>query len=212
MTSSLIRSGAAAVVAALAFAACAGSGTVPSSSSLPTTVDSMRAAAPDATIPCPLPVGWVFGGPCDAVPLKKSGASGSLPKYKGWTLTSMLASNTAKPHTTIIFEDATGKGDITGKVKGKSFPVLKDAILYLAALNTGAAFAFNATPGITIKSKTKIPGHVCVLNELLPKGKGYYWKPEPIQGAPKGHSVIFGSLPASLPVPAGAFFLGFSCS
>jgi hypothetical protein len=212
MTSSLIRSGAAALVAALAFAACAGNGTVPSSSSLPVvTSDSIRAAVPDAAVPCPLPVGWVFGGPCDAVPLTKSGGTGSLKAYKGFTLTSVLASNNAKRHTALIFEDATGKGDITGKVNKRTFPLLKGAILYLAALNTGAAFSFNGTPGITIKSKVKIPGKVCTLNELKPKGKGFVWSPTPIQAAPKGKSVIFGSLPVSQAVPAGAFFLAFSC-
>ena len=45
MTSSLIRSGAAALVAALAFAACAGNTTVPSSG-LPAASDSIRAVAP----------------------------------------------------------------------------------------------------------------------------------------------------------------------
>lgn len=210
MTSSLIRSGAAAVVAALAFAACAGNSTVPSSS-LPTTSDSIRAAAPDGTVPCPLPVGWTFGGPCDAVPLTKTGGSGSLPNYMGFTLKSVLASNNAKKGTALIFEDATGNGDITGKVNGKAFPKLKNAILYLAALNTSAAFTFNATPAITIKSKSKIPGKVCTLNQLTPKGKGFKWGPTPIQGAPKGKTVAFGSIQFSQNVPAGAFFLGFSC-
>ena len=172
MKSSLIRSGAAALVAALAFAACAGNATVPSSG-LPTTSDSIRVAAPDAGAPCPLPVGWVFGGPCDTVPLTKTGGTGSLPNYMGFTLTSVLGSNTAKKGTALVFEDATGKDDITGTVKGKPFPKLKNAILYLAALNTSKpAFAFNVTPSITIKSKSKIGGKVCVLNQLDRRRKG----------------------------------------
>jgi hypothetical protein len=211
MTSSLIRSGAAALVAALAFAACAGNGTVPSSS-LPTTSDMIRSNAPDGTAPpCPLPVGWTFGGPCDAVPLTKTGGTGSLPAYMGFTLTSVLATNNAKKGTALIFEDATGKGDITGKVNGKKFPLLKGSILYLAALNTGKAFAFNATPAITIKSKAKIPGKVCTLNQLAPKGKGFTWTPTPIKAQPKGKSVIFTSFGVPQNIPVGAFFLAFSC-
>lgn len=213
MKSSLIRSGAAAIVAALAFAACAGNGAVPSAtSSLPTTPDSIRAASPDGTIPCPLPVGWTFGGPCAAVPLTKSGGTGSIPKYKGWTLTSVLAPNNAKKGTALLFEDATGQGDITGKVNGKSFPVLKGAILYLAALNPKAAFTFQGTPAITIKSAKAIPGKVCTLNQLTAKGKGFVWTPTPIQGAPKGKTVSFPTISViQQPVPQGAFFLGFSC-
>ena len=215
MKSSLIRSGAAALVAALAFAACAGNQTVPSSG-LPVTSDSIRAAAPDAAPTCPLQLGWVFGGPCDTVPLTKTGGTGSLPNYMGFTLSSTLYSNTAKKGTALIFEDATGKHDITGTVKGKPFPKLKNAILYLAALNTGNPFVFNATPKITIKSKTKFTAKVCVLNRLRPpaKGKpGYTWTPTPITGAPKGKTVIFGSIqpPGGQAIPAGAFFLGFSC-
>jgi hypothetical protein len=210
MTSSLIRSGAAAIVAALAFAACAGNSTVPSSS-LPVTADSIRAAAPDAGVPCPLPVGWVFGGPCDTVPLTTSGGTGSLPTYKGFVLTSVLQSNNAKKGTALVFEDATGKGDITGKVNGKKFPVLKGSILYLAALNTGKAFTFNATPAITIKSKAKIPGKSCVLNQLVTKGKGFAWQATPITAAVKGKSITFGSLPVPQAIPAGAFFLAFAC-
>jgi hypothetical protein len=210
MTSSLIRSGAAALVAALAFAACAGHGTIPSSS-LPTTADSIRAAAPDAKVPCPLQVGWTFGGPCDNVKLTKTGGSGTLPLYMGYTLTSVLQSNTLKKKTVLAFQDATGNGDIKGKVNGKKFPVLKGAILYLAALNTGAAFSFNATPQITIKSKSKIAAKACVLNQLTPKGKGFVWKSTPIIGYPKGKSVTFGSVPFPQAVPAGSFFLAFGC-
>jgi hypothetical protein len=212
MKSSLIRSGAAAFVAALAFAACAGNATVPSSG-LPTTSDSIRVAAPDAAPTCPLQLGWVFGGPCDTVPLTKTGATGSLPNYMGYTLTSVLGSNNAKKGTALVFEDATGKGDITGTVKGQPFPKLKNAILYLAALNTSKPFTFNVTPAITIKSKSKIAGKVCVLNQLAPpKGKkGFVWSPTQITGAPKGKTVSFISVQFAQNIPAGAFFLGFSC-
>ncbi len=212
MKFSLIRSGAAAAAAALAFAACAGNGTVPSSSALPGTADSLRAAAPDGKIPCPLPVGWTFGGTCDTVPLTTQGGKGTLPAYKGFTLTSTLATNNAAKGTALAFQDATGNGDITGTVKGAKFPVLKNALLYLAALNTGKAFTFNGTPAIAIKSTSAIKGKSCVLNELKAKGKGYTWDSTPIQAAVKGKTVSFPSLPVPQSVPAGAFFLAFSCS
>jgi hypothetical protein len=211
MKSSLIRSGAAAIVAALAFAACAGNGSVPSSS-LPNTANSMHAAAPNGTgAPCPLPVGWIFGGPCDTVPLTTSGGSGSLKAYMGFTLTATLGGNNAKKGTALIFEDATGKGDITGKVNGKKFPVLKGALLYLAALNTGKEFTFQTTPAIVIKSKTAIKGKLCTLNQLITKGKGFAWNPTPIQAKPTGKSVSFGSFPVAETIPAGPFFLAFGC-
>jgi hypothetical protein len=211
MTSSLIKSGAAALVAALAFAACAGNSTVPSSNGLPMTSEAIHSNAPDGTAPpCPLPVGWVFGGPCDAVPLSTTGGKGSLKAYQGFTLTSVLASGAPKG-TVLLFQDATGKGDITGKVNKKAFPLLKGSILYLAAVNTGKPFSFNATPQITIKSKAAIPGKECTLNQLAPKGKGFTWNATPIHAAPKGKSVNFGSFGVPEAIPSGAFFLAFSC-
>jgi len=210
MKFSLIRLGAAAAAATLAFAACAGNGTVPTSS-LPATSDSLRAAAPDAKIPCPLPVGWVFGGTCNTVPLTTKGGKGTLPAYKGYTLTSVLASNNAAKGTALAFQDATGNGDISGAVNGKKFPPLKNAILYLAALNTGKAFTFNGTPAISITSASAIKGKACVLNELKPKGKGFAWDSTPIQAPVKGKTVSFSSLPFPQAVPAGAFFLAFAC-
>jgi hypothetical protein len=207
MKSSLIRSGAAAIVAGLAFAACAGHGMVPSSGA-PVSSDVIH-AAPAATSPCPIPVGFPFKGSCNPIAIATTGATGDLKPYKGFTLTSALSTNNAKKGTYLVFQDATGEGDI-GKYNGQSFPKLKGAILYLAALNTSKAFSFNATPSIKITSKAAIKGKSCLLNELMKTG----WQSTPISGTVKGHSVTFGSLPVALAVPAsttGPFYLGFSC-
>jgi hypothetical protein len=216
MTSSLIRSGAAALVAALAFAACAGNGTVPSSS-LPTTADSIRSIAPDATSPCPIPVGWAFAGPCDPIALTTTGGTGKLASYMGFALSSTLGSNNSKKGTYLVFQDATGKGDITGTVSGLKFPKDKNAILYLAALNTSKkGFNFNSTPAIKITSKTAIKGKGCSLDKLAPTKTGFAWGPSGITGpiAKNGKSVSFPSLPVSQAIPAGTagpFYLAFSC-
>ncbi|HTA40691.1 MAG TPA: hypothetical protein VK760_16530 [Candidatus Acidoferrales bacterium] len=216
MTSSLIRSGAAAVVAALAFAACAGNGAVPSSS-LPNTADTLRTVAPAAANPCPIPVGWKFAGPCNPVKLTTAGGSGKLPAYKGFALTSTLGSNNSKPGTYLVFQDATGKGDITGTVEGLKFPKDKNAILYLAALNTSKkSFTFNVTPAIKITSKTAIKGKGCSLDQLGATKTGFAWAPSGITGtvATNGKSVSFPSLPVHQTVPAGTsgpFYLAFSC-
>jgi hypothetical protein len=209
MKSSLIRSGAAAIVAALAFAACAGHGLVPSSSGLPSSTGNAVhvAAAPAAGNPCPIAYGWPFGGSCDPVALATTGAKGKLKGYMGFTLTSTLATNNAAAGTYLVFQDATGKGDI-GKYKGKKFPADKNAILYLAALNTGAAFTFNATPAIKITSTKAIPGKACSLDQLSTKLK---WGPSGLTGKPKGKTVTFLSLPVPQQVPAGTFYLAFSC-
>jgi hypothetical protein len=209
MNSSLIRSGAAAVVAALAFAACGGSnGMVPASSGMPSTTGNALQMTSDAASPyCPIPVGYPFGGSCNPIKLKKTGSAGNLKAYKGFTLTSQLSSNTSKKGTILAFQDATGKGDI-GKYKGKSLPKDKNAILYLAGLNTGAAFSFNATPAITIKSTTAINGKSCSLDQFEKNGK---WKATGITGTVKGKTVAFGSLPVSKAIPNGVFYLAFSC-
>ena len=185
MKSSLIRSGAAALVAALAFAACAGNATVPSSG-LPTTSDSIRVAAPDAAPPVRC-LGWVFGGPCDTVPLTKTGATGSLPNYMGFTLTSVLGSNNAKKGTALVFEDATGKGDITGTVKGQAVPQAQERdSIPRRAEHQQAALASMSTPAITIKSKSKIAGKVCVLNQLRCKKKGLRLESDSDHGRAQG--------------------------
>jgi hypothetical protein len=208
MKSALIRSGAAAIVATFAFAACGGSnGMVPSASG-PVSSSALRTVAPAAANPCPIPVGFPFGGSCNVVALTTAGGSGKLAPYKGFSLTSTLGSNNAKKGTALVFQDATGKGDI-GKDGTTKFPLLKGAFLYLAALNTGKPFGFNVTPGIVIKStKTKITGTSCALNELTAKG----WIQPGITGTIKGNTISFLSLPASDPVPAGAFYLAFTCS
>jgi hypothetical protein len=218
MTSSLIKSGAAALVAALAFAACAGNQSVPTSS-LPMTPDSIRAAAPDAASPCPIPVGWAFAGPCDPIALSTTGAKGSLPAYKGFALSSTLGSNNAKKGTFLVFQDATGKGDITGTVEGQKFPADKNAILYLAALNTSKkGFTFNVSPAISITSKAKIKGKGCSLDKLGVTKTGFAWGPSGITGtiAKNGKSVSFPGLPVpggeAIPASsAGPFYLAFSC-
>jgi hypothetical protein len=209
MKSALIRSGAAAIVATFAFAACGGSnGMVPSSAGMAS--NTALHVAPAATNPCPIPVGWKFGGSCDPVALKATGAQGKLAPYKGFTLTSKLSSNNAAKGTFLVFQDATGAGDIKGKVSGKSFPKLKGTILYLAALNTGAAFTFNASPGIKITSTSAIKGTACALNELTTKG----WIAPGITGIVKGKTVTFTALtiPGGEAVPAGPFYLAFTCS
>ena len=207
MKSTFLRSGAAAIVATLAFAACAGHGLVPSSSGPTSTGNAVHVAAPNAGSPCPIAYGFPFGGSCDPVALATTGAKGKLKPYKGYALSATLATNNAAAGTYLVFQDATGKGDI-GTYQGHKFPVDKGAFLYLAALNTGAAFNFNATPAIRISSATAISGKACSLDLLSTKGK---WGPSGITGKPKGKTLSFTSLPVTQPVPAGTFYLAFVC-
>jgi hypothetical protein len=214
VSSSLIRSGAAALVATLAFAACAGgSSSIPSSgaSSAGTSYRGVPVTDAAGANPCPINIGgWNFGGSCSPIVLKTSGGKGGLKAYEGYTISSELSSGTQKNGQVVVFADATGNGDITGKLKGKKFPLLKGAFLYLEGLNTGAAFVFNKSPGIAITAAKGFPGKTCVLSELAATGK---WTSEPLPSGIKGKTLTFPSLtvPGGQDVPSGPFFIAFSC-
>jgi hypothetical protein len=216
MKSTLIRSGAAAIVASLAFAACAGGSNnmVPSSSGFPATSNAIH-VSPDGTSPCPIPVGWSFGGSCDPVVLQPTGGKGKLKGYMGYTLTSTLSSNTAAANQVLVFQDATGKGDIktNASVGNAKFPLNKGAFLYLAALNTGAAFKFNSSPAIKLTSKAAFTKKSCALWETKAKGKGFIWVASGITATAKGKVLAFPSLPVpgGEAIPAGPFYLSFVC-
>jgi hypothetical protein len=226
MRFSTFRSSVAALAAAVAFAACGGHGLTPSTS-IP------GGAAPDAiggmtplkaTGPCGLQQtkGWIFGGSCFSVALKPAGGSGKLAAYKGLTIAAVLKSNNAKAGTIVIFRDATGKGDITPIKPSKAFPLYGKktcekvkgascpgtAFAYIEGVNTGKAFNLNFSPGITVTNTGKYPGKSCGLAELVASG----WDLTPLHGTVSGKKLAYPSLPATLAIPSGAFFIVLACS
>lgn len=219
MRISMIRAGVVAVAASVALAACASHGVVPSSSSPGQPLGNMaRGLTPAAPGLCGVKQqGWIFGGSCGVAMLKASGGKSALKAYKGISVKVVLGANTLSKTTPIIFRDATTPGkDIVGKVKGHAFPAYGGkaapgkAVVYFAGINTGSAFAFTVTPGITIHKATgKYPGKTCVLGELTSKG----WTATPLAGKVVGQNLIFPQFPdpAGLGIPKGPFFLAAAC-
>ncbi len=218
MRFSMIRAGVAVVAASVAFAACAGHGVVPSSSgSLPMSGGALRALAPAAPGLCGIrQVGYVFGGACNVAKLAPSGGKSFLRVYKGIAVAVKFGTNSSTG-TEIIFRDAVAPGkDITGKVHGHPFPPFMGkglkgkAFVYFEGVNTGAAFEFTQSPGITIAKTGRYPGKSCYLGELTTKG----WIATPLQGKVVGKKLIFPQFPdpAGLPIPGkSAFFLAAVC-
>ncbi|HTX59903.1 MAG TPA: hypothetical protein VMH02_09505 [Verrucomicrobiae bacterium] len=215
MRFSSIRASAVALTASFALAACAGHGIVPSGTSYagaPTT-DLASSAVKKTTSPClasTLP--YKFGGAYTITTLTKGkAATSALPKYKGYTVTTKYAAGTVGASGAVLFCDGTGKTDISGKYKGKSFPFYSDGALYVEAVNTGkTTITLSKTPTIVMTGlKT---GDTCTLLVLESTGK---WYATPLSTKVKAGKLEYPSLPNSLNFgfPAGTpVFLAVGCA
>jgi hypothetical protein len=132
-----IRSGAAAIVAAIALAACGGHGVVPSQSftsgnAVSAGSNVLLNAVSDAKVSkCDIAGMYYFHGSCVAFTLNLLGNTtielGKYGAYHGIKITTTLSAISSPPKgvktVPAIMGDAIGNGDITGQVGGKSFPL-----------------------------------------------------------------------------------------
>jgi hypothetical protein len=219
MRLSITRSGIAAVAAAIALSACGGQGIVPSQSAPSGSLVGQEIAS--VTSPCAaktLP--FYFHGSCTTATLTSKGNTVSLKPYKGIAFKIQLGANNAKGTLAFIVGDATGVGDITGKIKfplystktcqkGNTCPG-KSLIYIEAASSSKAAITLNGNSFLTI-SATKFPGKGCWPAVLTKTG----WN---TRGAilimpPKGHVVKI-MIPGGglFSLPAGAAYIDIVCS
>jgi hypothetical protein len=225
MRLSLFRASAFATVAAIALAACAGHGAIPSSPSglapqsalAPTTLgdnasprgDDMSPLALTTCAKSPPQYQWVFKGACTGFMLKPLGGSFSLQKYANITVTGSIGKNTVKKSAHIILVDAVDKnGDIL-KYKGASFPPYKangTTIVYASAINQTS----QVIKPISVKGKPVlqyvitdakgIPGKQCGAAVLAKQRNGQLkWTSIPATGTVKGKSVTI----SQYEVPSG---------
>jgi hypothetical protein len=139
MRFSTIRACATAGVAAIALAACAGHGIVPSSA----TGDASSAydMSPLALKTCatsPPQYAWIFKGACDGFTLKSTGGKFSLDEYEDITITGSIGENTVKGSATVYLADAIDKNGDIETYKGTSFPAYKaegTTVVYAVANN-----------------------------------------------------------------------------
>lgn len=206
----MIRTGAIATIAAIALAACAGRGIVPSSpTAMAPTNEMIPGASDDGMSPLktkkktcaktPPQYEWVFKGTCDEFILKPGGGDFSLEQYAYITVTGSIGKNTVKGSATIALADAVDKkGDIEA-YKGKSFPVYKGkgtTIIYASANNQSnqtikpIVVKGKAIIQYVISDKKKFPGKTCSAAILTHESSGkLYWDPLPNGFPVKGKSV-----------------------
>lgn len=204
MRFSLFRSGVICAASALALAACAGRGIVPTSQSplAPSngldTLSQDNLLSPDLTTCAKVPPQgqWVMKGACTHISLKPAGANFSLGEYMNLTVTGIIGANTLKSPVTVYIVDATDKGDIASW-KGSAFPKYKGdgtTIAYAAAINQSST---KVVPKISkkpvleyiITDSKGLPGKECSAAVLtFVKGKPT-WKPLNIQAPVRGKTV-----------------------
>jgi hypothetical protein len=146
---------AAAVTLLIALAGCSAAGTSGGSAAsfVPAQSGALLAAtAPSNALCTAKGAGYVFKGACAETTLNRTGGKLALAAYKGRRLQAVFGKNTGAPSYSFALHDATGLGDITGKVGGKSFPAFYQypVVVYLDAHNAGSSAAvFSSTPKLT---------------------------------------------------------------
>jgi len=212
MRLSMIRAGGIAVGAAIALAACAGQGAVPSSPSAlaPTSVGAMSPLASGTCATSPPQYDWIFKGSCDEFTLKSTGGTFSLAAYEDITITGSIGKNTTKGSATIAVADAIDKSGDIETYGGKSFPAYKakgTTIVYAVAVSQSAQII----KPVSVKGKP-------VLQYVISDSKGFgsdnqcgaavlaqsrsgklEWTSLPATGTPKDKSVTI----SQYEVPSG---------
>jgi hypothetical protein len=217
MRLSTIRACAFATVAAIALAACANHGVIPSSSSAmvpqsglaPTTLGDDMSPFLTTCVKTPPQYQWLFKGACVGFMLKPAGGSFSLQKYANITVKGSIGKNTVKGSAHIVLADAVDKnGDIL-KYKGKAFPPYKangTTIVYASAINQTSQVikpipeAGKAVLQYQITDAKPIPGKMCGAAVLAKQRNGQLkWTSIPATGNVKGKTVTI----SQYEVPAG---------
>jgi hypothetical protein len=187
----MIRGCALATLAAIALAACAGRGIVPSSTSAlpPTSLGGFLPLGSSSCATSPPQYEWIFKGSCDKFTLKSTGGSFSLAEYEDITVKGSIGKNTVKGSALIYIADAIDKnGDIEAD-KGKKFPAYKAAgttIIY-ATVSNQTSQLIRPVPvkdktvlEYTITDSKGLPGTTCGAALLEESQKGAFsWKQFP---------------------------------
>lgn len=241
MRLSIIPAGCVAVVAAVALAACGGHGVVPSqlapNGAVAPAGNAVLGVVPDGKSKCDIPGIYYFHGDCVAFNLSMNATTivklGKYGAYKGIKITTTFGvfQNPPKGVKTIaaLMGDATGSGDITGTIGGKSFPIYgagKDCVnntgqpiycpgkpfVYAELINTSKyTLKPKYTPGFNITDTNGFPGkRLCFPAILTAKG----WQPNTTLGAqPHGQTLVIGQQPnpGQLVYPPGPFIVAGAC-
>ncbi|HEY1976517.1 MAG TPA: hypothetical protein VGG89_08235 [Candidatus Baltobacteraceae bacterium] len=221
MSLSTVRNVAAAVGAAILFAACGGHGVIPSQSGAP----GFNAVTPEATGPCythAVQPAWIFEGSCNVKKLPPKGLSLTLAPYKGITVTVAMPKNNSKGNPSLALVDAVGgKAKDIKPFKGKAFPALPKtagkSVIYIEAVNPFAGLKFTGGNLIVMVKAKKLPGKTCGVAILRQNGKKFSWFSIPIRPTVSGNTInekISGGAVGTLfpnGLPAGPLYFNAAC-
>jgi hypothetical protein len=207
MRLSLIRACAATAVSAIALAACAGHGIVPSSQSVltPQTMQNPlvqdEGLSPLALITCaksPPQYLWILKGACTHLTLTSDGAKFALQSYRFITITGTIGANNIKTSAIVYIADANDKNDIL-LYKGKKFPPYTSkgkVVVYAVAINeskdTIIPKAQRNKPVLqyVITDTSGLHGKQCGVGVYAKQKNGTFkWTPLPITAPVKGKTV-----------------------
>ncbi len=227
MRSTMIRAGVAAVAAAVALAACASHGIVPSSAGMPDqSASAMSAMQPLALYTCaksPPQYFWIFKGACDKLTLKPTGATFSLGEYDSITIKGSIGKNTTKGTATVYLADATDAGGDITTYKGTAFPKYKakgTTFVYAVAINQSTQTIKPLTEKgkpilqYVITDAKKLPGSTCGVALLTSSRGKYVWTGFPGTFKAKGNTVTITqyAVPAGFQIgPKSPLYFGVNC-
>jgi hypothetical protein len=202
--------------ATAALSACAGNQSMPAFERSQTNGSTFEHPA---TSPfCMFPNFYTFDGSCTQAGLQDAGQTIQLQPYQGFTLSLTLPKNNAPYGSTIVLADATGHDDITGKYKGRPFPLYPKpcnakscpgkAFLYFEIdFTTNASLDVMGNSSITVVSANGYPGTKgCLfagLNTKRSKNR-LGWSPLIRTTGPKGKKLKFTYNVSSYPPGAAA--------
>jgi len=213
---------------AIALAACAGHGVVPTAQSPMAQLATGGAMAPLALKTCatsPPQYEWIYGGACQTITLKPTGASFSLGEYQNITVKGSIGKNSTKGTANVVIADAIDKNGDISKYKGGAFPAYKangTTYVYAAAINQST----QTIKPITVKNKP-------VLQYVVTDSKGFgsankcgaavltfqkngkpLWEPLPASGTIKGNTATISqyTVPSNFEFPPKIpLYFGVNC-
>jgi len=216
----MIRAGA--IATAIALAACAGRGAIPTAPGAlaPSSIGDMSPLALKTCATDPPQWEWIFKGPCDAFTLKPTGGTFALGTYDDISLKGSIGYNSLKGSATIDLADAIDKNGDIESYKGKKFPAYKakgTTVLYVVADNqTSETIKPKSHPGkpvlqYSITDSKGFPGKTCAAAILGKAG----WTAFPGSFPVKGHTVTVTqyAAPSGLELPPKGYglYFAFNC-
>jgi hypothetical protein len=182
---------------------------------------------------CEMPGGWHFEGACANVHVPSSGTRIALPAYRGIGVTVAFGPSDGLDGSFVI-GDATGNGDIAGKLNGvhpfppfgragcltaggTQTPCRGHAVIYLLVINVGnLPVNFMSSPQIVVTSPMAFAGaQRCRLNTLAivsrPRREPIY-RQSAAFATPSHGKVIIPSIPALQHFESGGQFTVYAIS